>query len=63
MSALIRTFVFEKETKNTYRFQETPGPTEDPIINVLYVQKSAFGTRSEGPQAPKELRVSVEVVK
>lgn len=33
-------FVFERATKNTYRFAED-GP--NPMIGVLYVQKSALG--------------------
>ncbi len=32
-------FVFERSTKNTYRFEEL---SDDPLIGVLYVQKRAF---------------------
>jgi hypothetical protein len=51
-----RTFTFERETKNTYRFREDPvNPDEaDQLIDVLYVKKAAFDAR------PQKLRVSVE---
>lgn len=46
-------FILEKETKNTYRFQQvrdaastTPfGVSEGAEVGTLYVQKSAFGER------------------
>lgn len=34
-----RTFVKEKETKNTVRFNEEPPQGKPPIIGTLYVQK------------------------
>lgn len=49
-------FVFEKETKNTYRFQES-GEKETHKIGTLYCKKSVFPM---GP--PKELKVTVEVI-
>ncbi len=49
------TFTFERETKNTYRFQEeeSSGPTK---IGTLYVQKWSFDT------PPKRIKVSIEVL-
>lgn len=35
-------FEFEKETKNTVKFDEVPENGSDPIIGSLYVQKSAL---------------------
>jgi len=36
-------FKREKETKNTVRFQEEPGPGKPPVIGTLYLQKWAAG--------------------
>lgn len=46
---LRRDFVFEKATRNTYRFAEVvpPGPDQNMAVGVLYVQKSAFGKQPE----------------
>jgi hypothetical protein len=33
------TFVREKETKNTVRFQEEPAAGEPPVVGTLYVAK------------------------
>lgn len=41
------TFVFERETKNCYRFQEQ---SPAPVVGTLYVQKFAF----LGAEVPKE---------
>ena len=46
-------FEFERTTKNTYRFQEKS--VGNPVIGVLYVQKSVFGSKE-----PKALKVTVE---
>ena len=50
-------FDFERETKNTYRFQES-GLKEDErgIIGTLYILKAAFD------EQPKGIKVTVEVV-
>jgi len=45
-------FEFERETKNTYRFQEV-GKT-DPIIGTLYIQKDALD------EQPEKIKVTVE---
>ena len=45
-------FEFERETKNTFRFQEV-GET-DPIIGVLYIQKDALDER------PDKIKVTIE---
>lgn len=42
-------FEFERATKNTFRFKEI---SDDPIIGILYVKKTAFAGR-------QPLRVSV----
>ncbi len=49
------TFTLEKETKNTYRFQEdeSSGP---PKVGTIYVQKWSFDT------APRRIKVSIEVL-
>lgn len=56
---ITRTFTFERETKNTYRFKEVvPGGDERNLaIGVLYVKKSAFDTQ------PIEVTVTVEATK
>ena len=36
------TFEFEKETKNTMRFQEVVNENETPVCGTIYVQKSAL---------------------
>ncbi len=48
------TFLYERETKRTYRFQEE-GP-DQPVIGTLYVQKSAFELK------PERLKVTLEVL-
>ena len=50
------TFVFEKETKNTRKFEETPEPGNPPMIGVLYVQKHVL----HGLGNPEILSVSIE---
>lgn len=35
-------FSFEKATKRTYRFTETPLPGEPVIIGTIYIQKHIF---------------------
>ena len=39
-------FEFEKETKNTVKFDEVTENGSDPIIGSLYVQKSALVDKS-----------------
>jgi hypothetical protein len=39
-------FEFEKETKNTVKFDEVTKNGSDPIIGSLYVQKSALVDKS-----------------
>ena len=48
-------FTLEKETKNTYRFQEdeSSGP---PKVGTIYVQKGSFDT------PPRRIKVSIEVL-
>jgi len=33
------TFEYEKETKNSVRYQEVPEPGKAPVVGTLYVQK------------------------
>ena len=42
-----RTFVKEKETKNTVRFAEQCPPGKPPIIGALYIQKWFAGEATE----------------
>ncbi len=41
------TFLKEKETKNTVRFQEQPAEGKPPVIGSLYVQKWYAGNREK----------------
>ena len=54
VSAMERTLTFEleKDTKNTYRFQEV-AKGAPPLIGTLYMQKWAFET------APKTITVTI----
>jgi len=47
-------FVYEKETRNTYRYEEVPQAGKPPVVRTLYVQKWAL------PSAPKNLKVTIE---
>ncbi len=49
------TFTLEKETKNTYRFQEDEG-SEPPKVGTIYVQKGSFDT------PPRRIKVSIQVL-
>ena len=51
---IVAEFTFEKETKNTYRFQEDATPGKPPTIGTLYLQKYLFATQ---PQ-----HISVEII-
>jgi hypothetical protein len=46
------TFELERDTKNTYRFQEV-AKGAPPLIGTLYIQKWAFET------APKTITVTI----
>jgi hypothetical protein len=48
------TFTLERETKNTYRYQEEPSG-KPPVIGTLYIQKWAVGS-----PPPRRLRIIVE---
>jgi hypothetical protein len=51
------TFTLERETKNTYRYQEElSGSGKLPVIGTLYIQKWAVGS-----PPPRRLRIIVEV--
>lgn len=49
-------FVREKETKNTVRFQEVVDEDGNPVVGMLYVQKSAL----KELDSPEELVVQIE---
>ena len=53
MSKKTITFEYEKETKNSVRYQEKPAEGEAPIVGSLYVQKWFAGNC-------KTLQVSLE---
>ncbi len=59
MEKLELKFTYEKETKNTIRYQEELGDearsSRDMAIGVIYVQKEALGE-----PAPQRLRVTIE---
>jgi hypothetical protein len=46
-------FVFEKETKNTYRFEEL---SASPVVGYLYIKKAAFVNKQ-----PNKITVTIEV--
>jgi len=46
-------FAFEKETKNTYRFEEL---STSPVVGYLYIKKAAFVNKQ-----PNEITVTIEV--
>jgi hypothetical protein len=50
------TFVFERETKNTYRFDEMPDENGKVSVGTLYVQKAAFDEKQ-----PSMLTVTIIV--
>ena len=49
------TFEFERETKNTYRFQEN---SIEPIVGALYINKKAF--EEAGLDLDDEITVTIE---
>lgn len=54
-------FVFEKETKNTVRFQEVVEEGKTPIIGPVYIQKSAL--KELGHTGTQGIELDVELVK
>jgi len=49
-------FELEKETKNTFKFEERPESGQPPRIGSLYVQKWALG----GDNPPHRIAVTLE---
>ena len=49
-------FRFEKETKNTYKYEERPESGQPPRIGTLYLKKWAFGGK-----APETITLHIEV--
>lgn len=54
------TFVQEKETHNTIRFQEVEGE-QPPIMGTAYVQKWALRKLCDGVM-PQKITITIEVV-
>ena len=50
------TFLLEKETKNTRKFEELPEPGQAPMIGTLYVQKHILQRLGD----PTGLTVTIE---
>lgn len=42
MAKLVLTFVHERQTKNTERYQEAAADVDGPAVGTLYVQKAAL---------------------
>ena len=59
MQNLELTFKFEKDTKNTRRYQEETGDNP-PVIGTLYLQQWAL-RKLTGADLPDRLRVTVTV--
>ncbi|SFG80059.1 hypothetical protein [Neptunomonas qingdaonensis] len=53
MSKVVVTFEYEKETKNSVRYQEVPEEGKAPIMGSLYVQKWFAGNT-------KSLEITIE---
>lgn len=47
MQPIVLKFTWERETKNTQRFQEVVAPDAIPVIGTLYVAKATAGDRKE----------------
>jgi hypothetical protein len=56
---LTATFIVEKETKNTVRYQETDGD-QPPIMGTAYVQKWALKKLGNGT-APSRITITITV--
>lgn len=54
------TFKFEKSTKNAHRYTEESGD-DNVAVGTLYLKKSYVESRSGSEQAPKTVRVSIEL--
>ena len=52
------TFKFERETKNTVRFEEIPEQGKPPIMGTIYVQKWCLDQ-----PLPQAIKVTLEDVK
>jgi ssRNA-specific RNase YbeY (16S rRNA maturation enzyme) len=48
------TFAFERETKNTFRYQEEADEFGDTVVGTLYVAKRAFAG-----QKPEKVTVTI----
>lgn len=55
ISLIEAVFEFERDTKNTVRFQEVEGD-EAPVIGTLYLQKHAYKKLG----SPKRVKVRIE---
>ena len=50
-----REFTFEKETKRTYRFQETPIPGEPMVLSQAYIPQWLV------PDKNKTIKITIEI--
>lgn len=50
-------FKFERETKNTVRYQEIVPLDKKPVVRILYIQKSALGA-----ERPSRIEVSIKSI-
>jgi len=57
MEALAIAFELQKETKNTFKYEERPPAGQPPRIGALYIQKWAFG--EDRPPARLTVRVDL----
>lgn len=54
------TFEFEKETKNTIRFQEVIAENETPVCGTIYIQKSAL--KELKYETGKQIEIDIKVI-
>ena len=48
--------IFERATKNTWKFEEVTQPGIAAVLNSLYIQKSTFENQ------PNRIKVTIEVI-
>lgn len=62
MSIFIRSFMVERDTKNTRRFQELPEAGDPVLIGPLYIQKEALKAMTGNGSFPEKVQVTVQVI-
>ncbi len=58
---MTRYFKFEKETKNTIRFEEIPDEDDVIMIGSLYIQKDALNELGYDYLEDTEIEVNIEI--